>query len=86
MEPDDYRCFIPDLYKTGWKSHQHSYDEKLDRTTAKIEARRLAAETLGLGSSIRRILQRHEVVPIVTRLLTVKNDRYPFGHAVTPFE
>ncbi len=67
MDPADYRCFIPDLYKTGWKACQHQADERAERTQDKIEARRQAAVKLGVGSTI---LQRCEVAPIVTGLMT----------------
>jgi hypothetical protein len=72
MDPADYRCFIPDLYKTGWKACQHQSDERAERTQDKIEARcdtvvRLLCVKLGVGSTI---LQRCEVAPIVTGLMT----------------
>jgi hypothetical protein len=67
MAPDTYSCFIPDLYKTGWLACQHQLAEKAERTEAKIEARRQEAARLGVGSTI---LQRCEVSPIVTGLMT----------------
>jgi hypothetical protein len=67
MDPDYYHCFIPDLYKTGWKACQHQSDDRAERTQAKIEARRQAAVDLGVGSTI---LQRCEAALIVTGLMT----------------
>ena len=66
-DKDDYSCFIPDLYKTGWKACQHQSDVSAERTTEKIEARRQAALVLGVGSTV---LQRCEVSQIVTGLKT----------------
>ncbi len=51
MAPDTYRCFIPDLYKTGWKACQHRSNVSAERTQAKIDARRQEAVRLGVGST-----------------------------------
>jgi hypothetical protein len=38
LAPDFYDCFVPDLYKTGWKAAQHQNDVLSERTQEKIEA------------------------------------------------
>ena len=63
----DPKMFIPDLYKTGWRGARHRADMKAERTVAKVEARRLAAVTLGLGDAI---LTSHQVQPVVDELLS----------------
>ncbi len=68
MDPEYYRYFVQDLYKTGWKAcQQHQGDVSAERTRDKIDARRQAALDRGAGSTI---LQRCEVAQIVTGLMT----------------
>ena len=67
MDKVYFEFFIPDLYKTGLKYSKHRADVKAERTFAKVEARRLAAVTLGLGNTI---LLRHEVQAVVAGLIT----------------
>ena len=61
-----FEFFIADLYKTGLRYSKIRADVKAERTFLKVEARRLAAVALGLGSTI---LLRHEVQAIVDGLM-----------------
>ncbi len=67
FDEERYRCFIPDLYKTGWLARQHVADVNAERTQEKVEARRQAALERGIGCTI---LLRCEVAHIVTGMIT----------------